>query len=100
MSDRDPHCRHGALREECELCRPFRDLAARRTERGIRLKRICFMAEASQVEAFNILWESWVERWGKTKAVDHLLVLVARAEARIRDQEQCKTEKRKENADT
>jgi hypothetical protein len=65
----------------------------RRRAAGIRLKRVCFMADEAQVEAFNIVWESWIERWGKTQAVDHLILLICRAEARYRDGEAAKERK-------
>jgi len=45
----------------------------RRKEAGIKLGRISFMATKEQVESFNELLNSWVERWGKNKAVDALL---------------------------
>ncbi len=43
----------------------FKSATDRRRANGIRLRKISFMADASQVEAFTILWESWVEKFGK-----------------------------------
>ena len=94
MSERSPLCRHEALREECAICKPFRDASARRRANGIRLRRITLLAEESQVEAFNILWESYVERFGKNKAVDVLLKLMSEVETRIREQENEHTSKK------
>ena len=65
----------------------FLSATLRRRANGIRLKRITLLAEESQVEAFNILWESYVERFGKVKAVDVLLKLMAEVEARVREVE-------------
>lgn len=61
--------------------------AQRRRENGIRLKRVCFAADESQVEAFNLVWEAWIERWTKKGAVDRLILMMCRAEARLRDAE-------------
>ena len=57
----------------------------RRKEAGIKLGRISFMATKEQVESFNELLNSWVERWGKNKAVDVLLSMMSGIEARVRD---------------
>jgi len=65
----------------------FKNATARRREAGIRLGRISFMATTEQVQSFNELWDSWVERWGKNKAVDILLSAMSGIEARVRDQE-------------
>ena len=62
----------------------------RRKAAGIRLKRIALMADAGQVEAFNILWSSWVERWGKMRALDELIRIMSIVEARLRDRENAK----------
>jgi len=62
----------------------------RRKAAGIRLKRIVLQADAHQVEDFNILWESFVERWGKREALNHLILIMARVEARLRDGENAK----------
>jgi hypothetical protein len=74
----------------------FLAAANRRKENGLRLKRISFMAESAQVEAFNLIWSEWVQRYGKQQAVDHLILLICRAEARYRDGEAAKERK---NAD-
>jgi hypothetical protein len=59
----------------------------RRKERGIRLRRICLLAEESQVVAFNEIWDSWCIRWTKQGAMDRLLRVMCSIEARMRDQE-------------
>lgn len=65
----------------------FRAAGERRKKAGIRLKRVNFMADANQVASFNALLESWIERWGKQKAVDELLRLMSTVESRLRDKE-------------
>jgi hypothetical protein len=87
MSERSPLCRHEALREECAICKPFIEASRRRRENGIKLKRFAVMCDETQVEALNILWGSFVERWGKQQAVDHLIVILSKVEARLRDKE-------------
>lgn len=69
----------------------FKDAGERRKQAGIKFKRICIFAEASQVEAFNILFDSWCERFGKAKALDHLILLWSRVEARLRDKDRNET---------
>ena len=88
VTERSPLCRHDALRTECPVCAPFRDAAQRRRENGIRLKRISFMAQEHQVEAFNTLLDSFITRWGKNKAIDHIISILSRIEARMQDAEQ------------
>jgi len=63
----------------------FKSATERRREAGIRLGRISFMATKEQVESFNELFDSWVSRWGKNKAVDVLLSMMSGIEARLRD---------------
>jgi len=65
----------------------FLDATNRRKAAGIRLKRIALMADASQVEGFNILYDSWVERWGKRRALDELIRIMSIVEARLRDRD-------------
>lgn len=65
----------------------FKAATERRRLNGIRLKRITLLADASQVEAFTIIWSSWVERYGKNSAVDVLLRLMSTVEARIREED-------------
>ena len=65
----------------------FRAAGERRKAAGIRLKRVSFMADANQVASFNTLFESWVIRWGKQRAVDELLRFMSLVEARLRDKE-------------
>lgn len=65
----------------------FKAASERRREAGIKLRRVCITMSVEQVEAFYIVFDSWVERWGKNKAVDGLISLMSRVEARMRDQE-------------
>jgi hypothetical protein len=67
--------------------RVFREAGERRAAAGIKLKRVYFMADANQVASFNALWESWVLRWGKQRAVDELIRFMSLVETRIRDKE-------------
>lgn len=57
----------------------------RRKANGIRLRRLTLTADAEQIEAFNIIFSEWVTRYGKQEAVDHLILLICRAEARFQD---------------
>jgi hypothetical protein len=63
----------------------FKAATERRKANGVRLKRFSVMAEESQIIALNELWSAWTERFGKITAIDHLIVLWGRAEARLRD---------------
>lgn len=65
----------------------FQRAAARRKENGIKQKLIRMFAEESQVVAFNELYESWVIRWGKIGALDHLIRVMSVVEAKMRDKE-------------
>jgi len=90
MTDEITLCKHGNPAGECSTCAEhqiYKAATERRKERGIKLKRISLMAEVSQVEAFHELFEVWVERYGKTGAVDVLLKLMAEVEVRIREAE-------------
>ena len=73
----------------------FKAAAERRKENGIRLKRITMLAEAGQVEAFNIVWEEWVRRYRKMGAVDLLIRCISAGEARIQDEMRARKEKKK-----
>jgi len=75
---------HALSAEEKQI---FKSATERRREAGIRLGRISFMATKEQVESFNELFDSWVSRWGKNKAVDVLLSMMSGIEARLRDGE-------------
>lgn len=59
----------------------------RRKQLGIRLKRICLMADATQVEAFNSIYDGWVQRWGKEDAMDFLIAELCDAEVKLREWE-------------
>ena len=72
----------------------FKAAAERRRANGIRLGRIRIDADASQVEAFNIVYEEWLKRWGKEKALDILLRAMASIEARMRDKERANPQQR------
>jgi hypothetical protein len=63
----------------------FKAATERRKAAGIKLGRITLLAEKSQVEGFNELWDSWVARWGKNLAVDHLIRIMGQVEARLQD---------------
>ncbi len=65
----------------------FKRATERRRENGIRLKRITLLAQPSQVEGFTELFDSWVIRWGKSRALDELIRIMSIVEARIRDKE-------------
>jgi len=73
-----------------EQKRTFREAGERRLANGIRLKQVRFMADANQVQSFNAIWESWLDRWGKQAAVDHLIRLMGTVESRLRDKERAK----------
>jgi hypothetical protein len=68
----------------------FKSAGERRKERGIVLRKFSFMAESNQVFALNELLDSWIQRFGKEQAIDHLIVLWGRVEARLRDKERAK----------
>jgi hypothetical protein len=72
----------------------FKAASERRKANGVRLKRFSVMAEDSQIEALNELWSAWVERFGKEKAIDHLILLWGRAEARLGDRDDVRIQKR------
>ena len=65
----------------------FKAASERRKEAGIKLKRVNITMSVKQVEAFYIVWDAWVERFGKNMAVDGLISLMSRVEARMRDQD-------------
>ena len=55
----------------------------RRKARGIRLKRVCFMADETQVETFHLIYNEWVQRFGKEDAIDFLLACMCESQARL-----------------
>ena len=59
----------------------------RRKQNGIRLRRVCFLAEANQVESFNLILDSWIRRWSKTDAIETLLYVMAKVESRMQEKE-------------
>ncbi len=65
----------------------FKSATDRRRAAGIKLKRVSFMAQEHQVEAFNTLLDSFITRWGKNKAIDHIISILSRVEARMQDAE-------------
>lgn len=65
----------------------FARATQRRKENGVRLKRIFLQAEESQVAAFYELYNCWVERWGKTRALDEIIRFMAIVESRLQDKE-------------
>ena len=73
----------------------FKRASERRKENGIKLKRICMLAEEGQVEAFNIVWEEWVRRYRKMGAVDLLIRCISAGEAAIQDEIRARKEKKR-----
>jgi len=71
----------------------FLSATNRRKANGVRLRRWTVMAEESQIEALNELWSAWIDRFGKITAIDHLIVLWSRSEARLRDADEQKEKK-------
>jgi hypothetical protein len=65
----------------------YRAATERRKAAGIRLQKFSVMCDTKQVESLNVLWDAWVERWGKQHAVDELLRLMSTVESRLRDKE-------------
>ena len=59
--------------------------AEQRKLRGIKLKKIGLMADSSQVEAFHLIYEGWVQRFGKEDAVDFLVATMCEAEVKLRE---------------
>jgi hypothetical protein len=57
--------------------------AERRKQRGIVLKRVCFMADETQVDTFNMVWNDWTQRFGKEDAVDFLLASMCESQVRL-----------------
>jgi hypothetical protein len=68
----------------------FKAAGERRRARGVVLRKFSIMAEESQVEALNELYDAWVSRFGKEKAIDHWIVIWSRIEARMQDADQAK----------
>ena len=65
----------------------FKSATERRRANNIKLKRVSFMAQEHQVEAFNTLLDAFITRWGKNKAIDHIISILSRIEARMQDAE-------------
>lgn len=65
----------------------FRAATERRRQNGVRLRKVTFMAEASQVDSFNLLLDSFIRRWGKEQAIETLLWVMARLESRMLEKE-------------
>jgi len=65
----------------------FKAATERRKAAGIKLKRFGVLADETQVAALNELWDAWVIRWGKQRAVDNLISVMSTVEARQRDKE-------------
>jgi hypothetical protein len=68
----------------------FLDATNRRKARGVKLRKFSVMAERSQVEGLSELYDAWVTRFGKELALDHLILMWGRAEARLCDADQAK----------
>lgn len=65
----------------------FRAATERRRQNGVRLRKVTFMAEASQVDSFNLLLDSFIRRWGKEQAIETLLWVMSKVEARMQEKE-------------
>lgn len=78
----------------------FKRASERRKQNGIKLKRICMLAEEGQVEAFNIVWEEWVRRYRKMGAVDLLIRCISAGEASIQDEMRARKEKKRASKTT
>jgi hypothetical protein len=63
----------------------FKRATERRRARGVELRKFSVHAEKSQVEALSELYDAWVSRFGKEEAIDHLILMWGRAEARLCD---------------
>src|SRR5215468_3471620 len=63
----------------------FVQAAEARKQRGIKLGRVAFMADSSQVDMFNGIYNEWVDRFGKEDALDFLLSWMNEANARLRE---------------
>jgi hypothetical protein len=68
----------------------FKAAGERRRARGVELRKFSVMAERSQVEALSELYDAWIARFGKEQALDHLILLWGRAEARLGDRDEQK----------
>jgi hypothetical protein len=58
-------------------------------------KKVSFMADESQVDGFAEVFEHWIARWGKSKAVDCLIAAICDAESRYQDLRELVAERRK-----
>ena len=73
----------------------YRLAAARRRENGIKLRQVHMFVLESQAEGFYEVFETWVQRYGKTGAMDLLILCLSRAETRIQDGIREKEEKKR-----
>lgn len=67
----------------------------RRKQNGIRLGKLSVMVEKEQVEGFLELYQTWIQRWGKSKATDALIAAMADFEARYQDLRQLVLERKR-----
>ena len=65
----------------------FADAAEHRRENWKKQRRISFYAEGEQCDAFHILYNELVNRYGKEGAVDALIACMAENETRLRETE-------------
>lgn len=88
------------VNEQTEEAKAFwKEATARRRANGIRLGKLSVMVEKEQVESFLELYQTWITRWGKSKATDALIAAMADFEARYQDLRQLVLErKRKKKA--
>lgn len=71
--------------ETCLLHAMFKANAARRVANGLKNGMLTVRADQSQIVAFNELWETWMDRWGKEKAMDAVIASMCDSEARYQD---------------
>ena len=57
----------------------------RRKANAIRLGRLCVYVEKEQVDGFLELYQTWIKRWGKSKATDALIAAMCEYEAKYQD---------------
>jgi len=57
----------------------------RRKANAMRLGRLCVYVEKEQVDGFNELYQTWIERWGKSQATDAVIAAIAEYEAKYQD---------------
>jgi len=54
------------------------------------------MADETQVNTFHMLWDGWIQRFGKEDAVDFLLSALCEAEVKLREWDASRRRDKKE----